>query len=71
MTFTTQQKAWLRGLELAFAGAVGSTLYEYFSTGGVLPHDKAGWLKLAGIATAAATGAVRLYLQKSPLNKIQ
>ena len=67
MKLTPQQKAWLRGLEIACGGAIATTAYEIYTTGG-LPHDKAGWVKFGCVLLAAATGAVRLYLQKSPLS---
>lgn len=66
MKLSPQQVTWLKGAEVAIVGAVVSAVFEDLKSGG-LPHDKAGWLKFAGVVGAAAYGAARLYLTKSPL----
>lgn len=68
MKLTAQQKAWLRGLELALAAALGNAAYSYFTSGAPLPTTRAGWVNLASIAGAAVVGGVRLYLAKTPLS---
>lgn len=66
MKLTPQQVACFKGLEVAVGGAIVSAVIEDVKAGG-LPHDRAGWIKFAGVAASAAYGAARLYLAQSPL----
>lgn len=66
MKLTPQQRLWLRGLELALAGAI----YTAYENGAFsFPHNKAGWLKLGAVFLSIAVAVTRAYLQKSPLTQ--
>lgn len=69
MKLAPQQIAWLKGLEMAIGGAIGSALLQGLTAG--LPTNKQGWMKFGGIVLGSAYAAVRVYVMQSPLSAVQ
>jgi hypothetical protein len=68
MRLTPQQVAWLKGAEMAVAGAVASVVLQSITAG--FPTTKAGWWKFATIVAGSAYGALRLYMTQSPIQDV-